>query len=272
MIPFILAASEHGPMIVNRLDFNNSPGGTYGVGHQILSHQGFDTDEVAFLKLQLQALKLARGGPLQIIDCGANIGVMTLEMAKFIGSNGFVTAYEPQEWIYYALCGNLALNNVFNARAVNAAVGERSRLIDIPVVNMQRPASMGSLELRFRKNVEFIGQNISYAERDLVKVACVAIDDLNLKRLDFLKLDIEGMELEALVGAEKTLLRCHPFVGVEWIKTNRDDLLSWFASRGYFMAKEYNGNFFMVHEDERQQPFYERTDGEFRNQSGTNSN
>ncbi len=56
------------------------------------------------------------------------------------------------------------------------------------------------------------------------------IDSLNLERLDFLKLEVNGMELAALAGAEKTLERCRPKIlielwdeasGTEWLKAHQ---------------------------------------------------
>jgi FkbM family methyltransferase len=56
------------------------------------------------------------------IDCGANIGVHTTQWARLMTGWGRVVAFEPQERIYYALAGNIAINNCFNVRAIHAAV------------------------------------------------------------------------------------------------------------------------------------------------------
>ena len=58
------------------------------------------------------------------LDCGANIGVHAVNWARHIFPEGQVLAIEAQERIFYALAGNLLLNNVHNARAIWAAVGE----------------------------------------------------------------------------------------------------------------------------------------------------
>ena len=60
------------------------------------------------------------------IDCGANIGVHTIEWAKAMTGWGSVLAIEAQERIYYALAGNIAINNCFNAFAIHAAVSSES--------------------------------------------------------------------------------------------------------------------------------------------------
>jgi FkbM family methyltransferase len=45
---------------------------------------------------------------------------------------GQVIAIEAQERVYYALAGNIAINNCFNARAMLAAVGNQSGVLRIP--------------------------------------------------------------------------------------------------------------------------------------------
>jgi hypothetical protein len=47
-----------------------------------------------------------------VYDIGANIGSHTLAMARMVGEEGTVAAFEPQRQIYYVLCGNIALNNL----------------------------------------------------------------------------------------------------------------------------------------------------------------
>ena len=45
-IPFVIAASAHGPLIVNRLDYHTAGGHTLGVGIRILEHGAFDVTEI----------------------------------------------------------------------------------------------------------------------------------------------------------------------------------------------------------------------------------
>jgi FkbM family methyltransferase len=62
------------------------------------------------------------------IDCGANIGVQAKHMTDW----GSVLAVETQERIYYALIGNIAINNCFNAVALNAAISDALGKLKIP--------------------------------------------------------------------------------------------------------------------------------------------
>src|SRR5271156_164811 len=182
-LAFVLASSNHGTMIVNRFDYRmiDSQRG-YGVGFQILETASFDPAEV---KLAVDLLALRRkhhGDGVVAFDCGANIGVHTIEWAAAMTGWGSVLAIEAQERIYYALAGNIAINNCFNAMALHGAVSSESGILQIPNPNYFIPSSFGSLELRQRTGNEFIGQTIDY--ENTVSVRKLALDEFNLPRAD----------------------------------------------------------------------------------------
>jgi FkbM family methyltransferase len=249
-LAFVLASSEHGTMIVNRFDYrmiNDNEG--FGVGFQILNAAQFDPEEV---KMALQLLHLRRnhhGDGMIAIDGGANIGVHTVEWAKAMTGWGSVLAIEAQERIYYALAGNVAINNCFNATAINAAISSEPGTLQIPQPNYFLPSSFGSLELRQRDGNEFIGQAIDYS-KNTVTVRKISIDEINLPRVDFIKLDIEGMEMEALEGARQTIDRCMPILLIERIKADATQLTQWMEARGY-QVMQAGINLVCVHKDDK---------------------
>ena len=146
---------------------------------------------------------------------------------------GSVLAIEPQERIYYALAGNIAINNCFNATALNAAITDKPGILMMPQPDYLAPASFGSLELRKSGNTEFIGQPIDYSEGNLRPVQAITIDSLKLPRIDFIKIDIEGMEMEALAGAAQSVASNKPILLIETIKTNATTLCEWLIARDY---------------------------------------
>ena len=232
-LAFVLAATNHGTMIVNRLDYRMVDANRgYGVGYQMLETGAFNPAEIQLAVRMLGVRRRHYGDGAVAIDCGANIGVHTVEWAKAMTGWGSVLSIEAQERIYYALAGNIAINNCFNAIAIHAAVSSEGGVLDIPSPNYLTPSSFGSLELRQRPNTEFIGQAIDYAN-DTVQVRRLPLDDFNLPRCDLIKLDVEGMELEALEGAAATIERCAPIMLIEKIKTDAEALRQWLDRRGY---------------------------------------
>jgi FkbM family methyltransferase len=251
-LAFVLASSNHGTMILNRFDYrmvDQTRG--YGVGFQILETSSFDPREV---QLALDMLSLRRkhyGDGVLGIDCGANIGVHTIEWAKMMTNWGSVLSIEAQERIYYALAGNIAINNCFNAVAVNAAISSESGVMQIPSPNYLVPSSFGSLELRQSAGNEFIGQQIDY--QNMVNVRKLMLDEFNLPRVDLIKIDVEGMEIEALAGAAKTIERCRPIMLIEKIKADAAQLRQWLEQRGYVLI-EAGINLLVIHSTDKTLP------------------
>jgi FkbM family methyltransferase len=232
-IAFVLAASNHGTMIVNRNDYAQDKNETFGVGYQILTSSSFDPDEVDFVLNLLGERRRLFGDGVVALDCGANIGVHTIEWAQLMTGWGAVLAIEAQERIFYALTGNIAVNNCFNARAMCAAVGATVGTIRVPSPNYLAPASFGSLEIRPSPRNEFIGQRIDYSDHATLETRMISIDALNLQRVDFIKLDVEGMELEALEGAINTIRNRKPQVLVERLKSDEAALVAMLGKEGY---------------------------------------
>jgi FkbM family methyltransferase len=231
---FVLAACNHGTMIVNRFDYRmTEPGRGFGVGFQLLEAGSYDPVEVELALQLIEARRRYHGTGVVAIDCGANIGVHTIEWATAMTGWGSVIAIEAQERIYYALAGNIAINNCFNAIAMHAAVSSAPGIIRIPNPDYLTASSFGSLELKPRADTEFIGQAIDYSDEKTVAVQQISLDALELPRVDLIKLDIEGMELDALEGARRLIDKSKPVVLVESIKAGADKLRTFLDERGY---------------------------------------
>ena len=247
-IAFVLASSNHGTMIVNRNDYRMiDENRGYGVGFQILNTSVFDPTEINFAMALLTCRRKHFGEGVVAIDGGANIGVHTIEWARHMYGWGEVIGFEAQEIVFYALAGNVAINNCLNARVKLAALGETCGELAIPQPNYLKPSSYGSLEIRPSTKNEFIGQDISYKDETMKKIPMVSIDSLNLNRVDFLKIDVEGMEVEVLKGAVKTMQQYKPIALIEIIKSDRIALEKFMNECGYKLF-EMEINLLAIHE------------------------
>jgi len=243
---YTLVSTNHGTMIVNRNDYrmiDETHG--YGVGFQLLNTGEYDMQEVNLVKFILNQRLNDYGDGVVAIDCGANIGVHTIEWAKALHNKGSVVSFEAQEQVYYALCGNIAINNCFNVTAYNSAVGDRNCIIDIPKPNYFQPSTFGSMEIKQHEGSENIGQALD----KMVKVEQVALDDLPIARLDFLKVDVEGMEFEVLAGADNIIEKHKPQMLIEVIKIDKDKMREKLHNMGYHVYV-FGGNFFAVHKSD----------------------
>lgn len=231
--PFAVLSTGHGTLIVSTNDYRLSGDGGYGVGYQLFQTAHFDPEEVALVLGLLEGRRKSHGDGLIALDCGANIGVHTIEWARLMHGWGDVVAIEAQERIYYALAGNIAINNCFNAKAIHAAVGAKPGSLRVPQVDFCRPSSYGSLELRPSERNEFIGQPVDYSEAGTVETKMVSIDAFGLPRVDLIKIDVEGMELEVLKGASESIERYRPQMLIEAIKCDEKALKRTVEDHGY---------------------------------------
>lgn len=207
MIPFNLSVpTRYGPMIIHRLD-------EY-VGQSLDRYGEFSKEETDFL--------LALTGPGSVVvDGGANLGALTIPLAKRVGTYGLVYAIEPQRLTYQALCGNVALNSLPNVVTLHAALGRAPDTIRVPDLDPTHPNNFGGFSLRDTKH-------------EGRKVPVMRIDDLNLPGCTLLKLDLEGMERDALAGAKRTIRDHQPLIYLESDRLDqREGLLQDLKQQGY---------------------------------------
>ncbi len=92
------------------------------------------------------------------------------------------------------------------------------------------------LELKPHQGNEFIGQKIDYEKTK--PISLISIDSLNLPRADFLKIDVEGMEEDVLMGATNTIQKYKPIMMIEHIKSDLNKITQW--------LKEWNYKFYLI--------------------------
>ena len=159
-----------------------------------------------------------------ILEGGANIGFHTVQFAK-LASKGKIYAFEPQKLIYNLLSTNILLNdqsyNVFQYRLA---------LSDKP----------GSLYMQSLSRFDEKDGCRNYGGRGLTtsnegeEVQLITFDSLNINP-NMIKLDIQGSELYALKGMEKTIDKCEPWFILENYLHKKDDkkVYDFLISRGY---------------------------------------
>lgn len=110
-----------------------------------------------------------------------------------------------------------------------------------------KKASFGSLELIRNDKNEFIGQEIDYKKS--IKVPLLAVDSFKFERVDFMKIDVEGMELSVLEGALKTIKKHKPILTIEFIKSDKEALQAFLKKQGY-QSFEMGINFLAIHKSD----------------------
>ena len=156
------------------------------------------------------------------IDGGANQGIFTFAFAAAVGSTGYVYAFEPQLYAVSCIRQNARLNSTTNVKVFEGTLSDVAGEIFL-VLDHGPVAAFTSLKPR--------GENVT-------KVKSFAIDDLvasnDLQDVQFVKLDVEGAELRALMGARSMLARAKPRICIEaWDKGLYDRIEALLSPLGY---------------------------------------
>jgi FkbM family methyltransferase len=153
-----------------------------------------------------------------------------------VGPKGKVHAFEAQRIVYYMLAGNIALNSIENVychhKAVGAASSQNQGQIQIPQFDYAKPLSFGSVEFGAEQREQIGQQRLNDPTRQ-EHVELVSVDALAYPAVHLMKVDVEGMELDVLIGAEKTIKRDMPIIFIEYLKGDRKALARWLINAGY---------------------------------------
>mmetsp|Transcript_65091 Transcript_65091/g.105526 ORF Transcript_65091/g.105526 Transcript_65091/m.105526 type:complete len:506 (+) Transcript_65091:126-1643(+) len=156
-----------------------------------------------------------------VIDAGAHIGSLSLPLARLVGPNGRVVSFEPTAEVYKALALNIAVNGLSGyVTPVLAALGSTHGHLAVPHLSMHRILNSGQTALRHTTTTTTTtkttashpqgGGGMASARREVM-----SLDMFELPSLAFIKIDVQGMELEVVQGAAATLSRCLPVVYLE---------------------------------------------------------
>jgi FkbM family methyltransferase len=125
-----------------------------------------------------------------VVDVGAHIGLYTLRVAREVGPKGKVIAIEPDPRNFVLLKQNIATNNLHNVIAVNVALSDDAcRRLFYACTD----PSLSSLKLQSQTKIR---------EAKIVTTMTLSalLKNLDIKRVDWIKVDVEGEELEVLRG------------------------------------------------------------------------
>lgn len=148
-----------------------------------------------------------------VVDIGANMGAHSLPLARAVGAGGKVLAVEPTREAFGRLTRNLALNPALRDRveAVQAMlVADSTQPLDEEIYSSwPLTPSMGKVSHPLHLGVA----------RSTGGAQAITLDDLltayGVRRVDFIKLDVDGFELDVLAGARETLRTFRPAVAME---------------------------------------------------------
>lgn len=151
-------------------------------------------------KVSWACRKLVRAGDT-VLDVGANIGVLSLFLSDLVGPRGCVHAFEPNPRTYALLLRSISANPRRNIRAHGVALGEAESELTLSIP--QGNAGGASL-------AGLAGQTIDSAVRVPVVPLDIWAQRMAVRKVDFMKMDVEGFEPQALRGGLEFLRAARP--------------------------------------------------------------
>ena len=141
---------------------------------------------------------------MHVLDIGANIGYFSMLSASLVKATGSVMAIEPNPNNAKLLEASRRANAFDNVLIVQAAAGREAGLLVLNTSHSNGTTAVLSSDLR--------------SLIDSTTVPCFKIDDIvsKDKQIDFVKIDVEGAEYNALFGTSDIISRCHPTIVSEF--------------------------------------------------------
>jgi FkbM family methyltransferase len=171
---------------------------TYPIEREILQKNVWDKDAVEVIQQHVKAGDIC-------MDVGANMGSLSLAMAKQTGPAGKVYSFEPGPVLAGRFRRNLELNPKFKNVIILSEIGLSDKPGRLFYNEDAQNRGNGGLLGTSGQSVEVITVD-EFARRT------------GLERLNFVKIDVEGMELEVLKGGLETWKRFHPVLFFETIQ------------------------------------------------------
>ncbi len=163
-------------------------------------------------------------------DIGANAGLFSFAAAGLVGSSGKVYAVEPDTLLVGMLRRSAAIKNSSSApvEIIPCAVSDRVDLRQFNVAERGRASNF----------LAGFGNSMTGGVRETQTVITISIDWLaaRIPSPDVIKIDVEGAELQVLMGAKELLAAKHPFIICEVAEENDRDVANLFKEFGYIVC------------------------------------
>jgi FkbM family methyltransferase len=203
----------------------------------LFTPQMYEAPERAELFAEIDKPRAA-GRPFEFVDIGANVGLFSLLVASYAGSNAKILAIEPEPENIRRLRFNVSANPDIAIRVIELALGERAATV--------------ALEIDRRDKGGTHTRPLAHDKRASINVECRPLLEVlrqeGVSRIDALKIDVEGTEDIILVpffrDAPESLWP--NLILIEDARDSwRSDLFSILAERGYTIARRSKLNVMM---------------------------
>lgn len=178
------------------------------------------------------------------IDIGAHQGFYTIKLAKESGEKGRVIAIEPAPENFEILCKNIELNHLTNVTPINKALSNYNGIGTLYTYDLLHRLNSGKHFLRGTNLDEPHGRELDKpipspqwpTSVDVMTLDKI-VEELNLNRIDIIKMDVEGAEVKIIEGSQNVLTHFEPKLVIEIHYNHEIDKL--LRKYGYMRTEHY---------------------------------
>lgn len=152
-----------------------------------------------------------------VIQAGGNCGMYPMAYSLVFDK---VFTFEPDQYNFYCLANNVPAGKIVK---FNAAISSKPGFLRL---NYQRPHNVGMHQI---------------SENGKDSIFAMTIDSLKIDDVDFINLDLEGHELQALLGAKETIERCKPLLCIE-LTEDKKEIVELIESLGYIEVATFKAD------------------------------
>jgi FkbM family methyltransferase len=204
------------------LNFNNLIICSDNIYYSIIDYESLYIITPGFESWVNNYLRIKKGDVF--IDVGSHIGKYTFKAADIIGNNGLVIAIEPTPENYRHLVRGIKLNDFRNVITLNIAAWYEE--CDLKIYYGE---TAGLHTSKFNASLGFFIAKAKTIDNIIKK--------LNIKKVDWIKIDVEGASFEVLKGSIEVINRFKPKIIIEILPENFEKISCLLGMNDYFMTQ-----------------------------------
>ena len=200
------------------------------IGRSFLNQKYWGLKDIETISKIIE-FKCKKKNKIVFYDVGANIGTHSIALSNIFKNKIAIRAFEAQSNIYEMFNQSIKINNLNNIELYHNAVSDKNNeIIRIDLPDYSKHNNFGGLELfkPFQNSDNAQMQKSGIFE----DVNSIKLDFFN-EEVDFIKIDVEGMENLVLKGSKNLIVNHRPFLFMELLKSKLEDITEFFKDKDY---------------------------------------
>jgi FkbM family methyltransferase len=200
------------------------------IGKSFLNQRYWGLQDIETIS-KIVEFKCKKKNKIIFYDVGANIGTHSIALSNIFQNKIVIRAFEAQSNIYKMFSQSIKINNLNNIELYHNAVSDKNdEIIRIDLPDYSKHNNFGGLELLkpFQNSDNTQMQKSGIFE----DVKSIKLDIFN-EEVDFIKIDVEGMENLVLKGSKNLIVNHRPFLFMELLKSKLEDITEFFKDKDY---------------------------------------